>query len=60
MLSKFFEPFFFLLNKAGIKLNNKNFVSKAPKEIIKQEEERLNKFTEHKDKLVQQLKKLQS
>ena len=48
------------LNKAGIKLNNKNFVSKAPKEIIKQEEERLNKFTEHKDKLVQQLKKLQS
>ena len=48
------------LNKAGIKLNNKNFVSKAPKQIIKQEEERLNKFTEHKDKLVQQLKKLQS
>lgn len=48
------------LNKAGIKLNNKNFVSKAPKEIIKQEEERLKKFTEHKDKLVQQLKKLQS
>ena len=48
------------LNKAGIKLNNKNFVSKAPKEIIKQEEERLIKFTEHKDKLVQQLKKLQS
>ena len=27
---------------------------------IKQEKERLNKFTEHKDKLVQQLKKLQS
>jgi valyl-tRNA synthetase len=48
------------LNKAGIKLNNKNFVSKAPKEIIKQEEERLKKFTEHKDKLEQQLKKLQS
>jgi valyl-tRNA synthetase len=48
------------LNKAGIKLNNKNFVSKAPKEIIKQEEERLKKFSEHKDKLVQQLKKLQS
>ncbi|MDA9093297.1 valine--tRNA ligase [Methylophilaceae bacterium] len=48
------------LNKAGIRLNNKNFVSKAPKEIIKQEKERLNKFTEHKDRLVQQLKKLQS
>jgi valyl-tRNA synthetase len=48
------------LNKAGIKLKNENFVSKAPKEIIKQEEERLKKFTEHKDKLVQQLKKLQS
>ena len=48
------------LNKAGIKLNNENFVSKAPKEIIKQEKERLSKFSEHKDKLVQQLKKLQS
>ena len=48
------------LNKAGIKLSNENFVSKAPKEIIKQEKERLSKFSEHKDKLVQQLKKLQS
>ena len=48
------------LNKASIKLNNKNFVGKAPKEIIKQEKERLSKFSEHKDKLVQQLKKLQS
>ena len=48
------------LNKASIKLNNKNFVSKAPKEIIKQEKERLSKFSEHKDRLVQQLKKLQS
>jgi len=48
------------LNKASIKLSNKNFVSKAPKEIIKQEKERLSKFSEHKDKLVQQLKKLQS
>ena len=48
------------LNKAGIKLSNENFVSKAPKEIIKQEKERLNKFSEHKDRLVQQLKKLQS
>ena len=48
------------LNKAGIKLSNENFVSKAPKEIIKQEKERLSKFSEHKDRLVQQLKKLQS
>ena len=48
------------LNKAGIKLNNENFVSRAPKEIIKQEKERLSKFSEHKDRLVQQLKKLQS
>ena len=48
------------LNRAGTKLNNKNFVSKAPKEIIKQEKERLNKFSEHKDKLVEQLKKLQN
>ena len=37
------------LNKAGIKLSNENFVSKAPKEIIKQEKERLSKFSEHKD-----------
>ena len=48
------------LNKADIKLNNESFVSKAPKAIIKQEKERLSKFSEHKDKLVQQLKKLQS
>ena len=48
------------LNKAGIKLSNENFVSKAPKEIIKQEKERLSKFSEHKDRLVKQLKKLQS
>ncbi|MDC0931191.1 valine--tRNA ligase [Methylophilaceae bacterium] len=48
------------LNKAGIKLSNENFVSKAPKEIINQEKERLSKFSEHKDRLVQQLKKLQS
>ena len=48
------------LNKAGIKLSNENFVSKAPKEIIKQEKERLSKFSEHKDRLVEQLKKLQS
>jgi len=48
------------LNKASAKLNNKNFVSKAPKEIIAQEKERLSMFSEHKDKLVQQLKKLQS
>ena len=46
------------LNKAGIKLSNKNFVSKAPKEIIKQEKERLSKFSEHKDRLVHTAKKI--
>ena len=48
------------LNKSNAKLENENFVKKAPREILKQEKKRLNTFSQHKDKLIQQLKKLQS
>ena len=48
------------LNKSNAKLKNENFVKKAPREILEQEKERLNTFSQHKDKLIQQLKKLQS
>ena len=42
------------------RLKSENFVKKAPSEILEQEKERLNTFSQHKDKLIQQLKKLQS
>jgi len=48
------------INKATTKLNNENFVNRAPKEIIEQEKERLRVFSERKDKFLQQLKKLQA
>ena len=48
------------INKATTKLNNENFVNRAPKEIIEQEKERLRVFSERKDKFMQQLKKLQA
>jgi len=46
--------------KASGKLENKNFVDKAPAEVINQEKERLVGFTELNEKVKSQLKKLNS
>jgi valyl-tRNA synthetase len=46
--------------KASGKLENKNFVDKAPAEVINQEKERLVVFTELNEKVKSQLEKLNS
>ena len=48
------------IRKANGKLENKNFVEKAPAEVINQEKERLLEFTELSEKVKSQLKKLNS
>jgi valyl-tRNA synthetase len=46
------------INKASGKLENNNFVKKAPKEVIDQEKERLLEFTGLNNKVKTQLAKL--
>ena len=48
------------INKASGKLENKNFVEKAPEEVINQEKERLSGFTQLNKKVKAQLVKLNS
>ena len=48
------------ISKASGKLENKNFVEKAPEEVISQEKERLLEFTELNKKVKSQLEKLNS
>ena len=48
------------IRKANGKLENKNFVEKAPAEVINQEKERLLAFTELNEKVKSQLDKLNS
>ena len=48
------------IRKANGKLENKNFVEKAPAEVINQEKERLLAFTELSEKVKSQLDKLNS
>ncbi len=48
------------IRKASGKLENKNFVEKAPEEVISQEKERLLEFTELNKKVKSQLEKLNS
>ena len=48
------------IRKANGKLENKNFVDKAPAEVINQEKERLVVFTELNEKVKSQLEKLNS
>ena len=48
------------INKASGKLDNKNFVEKAPEEVINQEKERLSGFTQLNKKVKAQLVKLNS
>ena len=48
------------IRKASGKLENKNFVEKAPAEVIIQEKERLVAFTELSEKVKSQLEKLNS
>jgi valyl-tRNA synthetase len=48
------------IRKANGKLENKNFVEKAPAEVINQEKERLLAFTELSEKVKSQLEKLNS
>ena len=48
------------ISKASGKLENKNFVEKAPEEVIIQEKERLLEFTELNKKVKSQLEKLNS
>ena len=46
------------INKAKSKLENKNFVAKAPEAVISQERSRLDGFTESLDKFTRQLSSL--
>ena len=46
------------INKANIKLKNKEFLSKAPKEIIEEQNKRLTEATIGKDKVLQAIKRL--
>ncbi|MFL2980234.1 MAG: valine--tRNA ligase [Methylophilaceae bacterium] len=48
------------IKKANGKLKNKNFIAKAPSEVISQEKERLLKFSELHSKFKLQLNKFQS
>ena len=48
------------IRKANGKLENKNFIEKAPKEVITQERERLLEFTQLNEKVKAQLVKLNS
>jgi valyl-tRNA synthetase len=46
------------INKAHSKLDNANFVAKAPSEVISQEKDRLESFTASKTKFIKQLRNL--
>jgi len=46
------------INKAHSKLDNANFVAKAPSEVISQEKDRLESFTVSKTKFIKQLRNL--
>jgi valyl-tRNA synthetase len=48
------------ITKAHGKLSNKSFTSKAPSEVIEQEEERLKSFSLLREKLQSQYEKLNS
>lgn len=48
------------IKKAQGKLGNDNFVKKAPKDVVSQEQDRLESFTQLKDKIQLQFKKLDS
>ena len=48
------------IHKASGKLENKNFINKAPEEVISQEKERLLEFTQLNEKIKAQLVKLNS
>ena len=48
------------IRKASGKLDNKNFIDKAPEEVITQEKERLLEFTQLNEKVRAQLEKLNS
>ena len=47
------------IRRADGKLNNQGFISKAPKNLIENEREKLNKFRGLREKIVEQLKSLQ-
>ena len=46
------------ISRADGKLNNHGFVAKAPKKLVDAEREKLNKFMEMRDKILDQLKNL--
>jgi valyl-tRNA synthetase len=46
------------INKAKSKLENKNFVAKAPAKVISQEKERLESFSASMDRFIKQLSSL--
>lgn len=46
------------IRRADGKLNNQGFVSKAPKKLVDDEREKLNKFIEMREKILSQLKNL--
>jgi valyl-tRNA synthetase len=46
------------IKKAESKLGNENFVEKAPPEVILQEKERLESFSQSRDKFLAQLAKI--
>jgi len=48
------------IHKASGKLENKNFINKAPEEVISQEKERLLEFTQLNEKVKAQLVKLKT
>ena len=48
------------IKKAQGKLGDDNFVKKAPKDVVSQEQDRLESFTQLKDKIQLQFKKLDS
>jgi len=48
------------IDKAKNKLTNDSFIGKAPKQVVKQEEERLDSFSLLKDKIQAQINKLNS
>jgi valyl-tRNA synthetase len=46
------------IRRADGKLNNQGFIAKAPKKLVEEEREKLNKFMEMREKILGQLKSL--
>ena len=46
------------IRRADGKLNNQGFVAKAPKKLVDDEREKLNKYIEMREKVINQLKNL--